>query len=198
MAADDIENIEESLIADMGKGYRFRPFMQVVIMAVIVFITALILYLIPNGPPGMLDFQTPGELTIVTLSFCWVLAFLFPFIAKARTHRVKQISMGIFFGAVLSLASAIILMTLDQGISSPSIALLIAFLVGVGAQLFEHLNPEAVKRNAWMYMGIFLVAAVFFVCIWIYMEALLTGWGIWISIVITALFAYALLPEKPK
>jgi len=203
--SDDVGNIDEALMEDMGKGYRFRPFMQVVLVAVVILVTALFLYIFPYppGPPhGFLDFSVSGNLTITTLVFCWVLAFLVPFIAKTRTTRVKQISMGLFFAALLSLAVTIILVALDQTVPAPiqptSIALLIAFLVGIGAQLYEHLNPEMVKRDMWMYLTIFVIAAVFFVCVWIYMEALLAGWGIWISIVVTALFAYALLPEKPK
>ena len=199
--SDDVENIDESLLEDMGKGYRFRPFMQVVLVAVVILVTALFLYIFPfpPGPPGFLDFSVQGNLTITTLVFCWVLAFLVPFIAKTRTHRVKQISMGLFFAALCSLTVTIVLVAIDQAVIGPtSIALLVAFLVGIGAQLYEHLNPEMVRRNMWMYLAIFVISAVFFVCVWIYMEALLAGWGIWISIVVSALFAYALLPEKPK
>ena len=199
--SDDVENIDEALLEDMGKGYRFRPFMQVVLVAVVILVTALFLYIfpIPPGAPGFLDFNVSGNLTITTLVFCWVLAFLVPFIAKTRTHRVKQISMGLFFAALFSLTATIVLVAVDQAVvGATSIALLVAFLVGIGAQLYEHLNPEMVRRSMWMYLSIFVISAVFFVCVWIYMEALLAGWGIWISIVVSALFAYALLPEKPK
>ena len=192
---DEAENIDEAILKDMGKGYRFRPLMQAVIVAVIIFFIALILYI-----SGFLDFNQPGDIAITTLAFCWILAFLFPFIAKTRTHRVNQIAMGIFFSAVFSLACAIILLIVDQSgyVANTSIPLLIAFLVGVGAQLFEHLNPESVKRSAVLYFAVFACSVVFFICLWIYIESLLAGWGIWLAIVVTALFAYALLPEKPK
>ncbi len=196
--SDDVENIDEALMEDMGKGYRFRPFMQIAVLVVIIFVTALLLYVLPAGPPGFLDFSVSGNLAVTTLIFCWILAFLLPFIAKTRSHRVKQMSMGIFFAAVFSLITMIILLALDQTIEYTSIALLVAFLVGIGAQLYEHLNPEAVRRSTMMYLAVFCVAAIFFVCVWIYVEWLIVGWGIWISIVVTALFAYALLPEKPK
>ncbi|NVM55866.1 MAG: hypothetical protein HWN66_19355 [Candidatus Helarchaeota archaeon] len=204
MSSDEVENIGEAIIEDMGKGYRFRPFMQVVIVAVILFITALVLFIVPGGPPGTLDFKQPGDLTTATLAFCWVLSFLFPFIAKTRSHRVKQIAMGIFFAAIFALIGSIILLIADQAVAQSitikptSIALLIAFLVGVGAQLFEHLNPEAVKRTAILYFAIFAISVVFFICMWIYLAGIIGQWGIWIGIVFTALFAYALLPEKPK
>ncbi|NVM31591.1 MAG: hypothetical protein HWN65_22330 [Candidatus Helarchaeota archaeon] len=194
MASDEVENIDEAVIEDMGKGYRFRPFMQAVILCVIIFATALILYI-----SGFLDFSQPGDLTVTTLAFCWILAFLFPFVAKTRTHRVRQIAMGVFLAAIFSFIGTIVLLIIDQATVAPtSIALLIAFLVGIGAQLYEHLNPELVKRNALMYLAVFGVSVVFFICTWIYIEFLIPNWGIWIAIVITALFAYALLPEKPK
>lgn len=196
-SGDEAKNIDEAIITDMGKGYRFRPLMQAVIIGVIIFFVALILFL-----SGFLDFNQPGDIAITTLAFCWILSFLFPFIAKTRTHRVNQIAMGIFFSAIFSLACAIILLIVDQSgvdkIANTSIPLLIAFLVGVGAQLFEHLNPESVKRTAVLYFAVFACSIVFFICLWIYIESILANWGIWLSIVVTALFAYALLPEKPK
>ncbi|MFX1299136.1 MAG: hypothetical protein ACFFD2_30280 [Promethearchaeota archaeon] len=192
---DDTEALDDALIEDMGKGYRFRPLMQAVIMGIIIFVLALILYL-----TGFLDFTVSGHLTITTLSVCWVLSFLLPLVVKTKTHRTHQISMGLFWASILALVTAILLLIIDQAapIETTSIPLLIAFLVGVGAQLFQHLNPELVKRNALTYLSVFACAVVFFICVWIYMESLIAGWGIWLSIVLSALFAYALLPEKPR
>ena len=108
--------------------------------------------------------------------------------------------MGLFFAAILSLTATIILLMVDVSYSTEtgSIALLIAFLVGIGAQLFEHLNPELIKRTAKVYLGVFGASAIFFICVWLYMESLFPGFGIWVAIVLAAIFAYALLPEKPK
>jgi hypothetical protein len=194
---DEVEALDDSMIEDMGKGYRFRPLMQAVLIGIIIFVTAFILFI-----TGIFDFSVPGNLTITTLSFCWILAFLFPLIVKTKSHRVHQISMGIYWAAILSLTGVILLLVIDQAglgeaVENHSIALLIAFLVGIGSQLFQHLNPEMVKRNALTYLSVFACSVVFFICVWIYMEYLLTGWGIWLSIVFTAMFAYALLPEKP-
>ncbi|HUY01230.1 MAG TPA: hypothetical protein VMV49_16840 [Candidatus Deferrimicrobium sp.] len=190
-----VEEGTEAIIEDMGKGYRFRPLMQAVLMIIIVFVISFILFL-----TGFLDFKDQGDLTITTLILCWILAFLFPLIVKSKTHRIHQISMGIYFAAILALTGTILLAIFegDSGIEKTSIPLLIAFLVGIGTQLFEHLNPELIKRTARIYLGIFASAVVFFICVWLYMENILPGFGIWLSIVITALFAYALLPEKPK
>ena len=192
---DDTEALDDALIEDMGKGYRFRPLMQAVVIGIIIFVLALILYL-----TGFLDFTVSGHLTITTLIVCWILSFLLPLVVKTKTHLTHQISMGLFWASILALVTAILLLIIDQAapIQTTSIPLLIAFLVGVGAQLFQHLNPELVKRNALTYLSVFACAVVFFICVWIYMEALIAGWGIWLSIVLSALFAYALLPEKPR
>ncbi|MFX1297105.1 MAG: hypothetical protein ACFFD2_19910 [Promethearchaeota archaeon] len=193
---DEVEALDEAMIEDIGKGYRFRPMMQAVIIGILIFITALTLYL-----TGMLNFGSTGNLTITTLVFCWLLAFVFPLIVKTKSHRVHQISMGIYWASILTLMGSVILLIIDQktttSVENTSIALLIAFLVGIGSQLYQHLNPELIKRNALTYLSIFCCSVVFFICVWIYMEALIIGWGIWISIVFTTLFAYALLPEKP-
>ncbi len=194
--ADTTEKLDDALIEDMGKGYRFRPLMQAMIIAVVFFILAFIAWFL-----GFLDFAKVGNLTIVTLGFCWLLAFLFPLIVKTRTHRVSQISMGLFWAAIFSLITAILLLIIDDtgiDIQTSSIPLLIAFLVGVASQLFQHLNPELVKRSALTYLSIFACAVVFFICVWIYMESIIPSWGIWLSIILTALFAYALLPERPR
>jgi multisubunit Na+/H+ antiporter MnhB subunit len=109
--------------------------------------------------------------------------------------------MGLFWAAIFSLVTAILLLIIDDtgiDIQTSSIPLLIAFLVGVASQLFQHLNPELVKRNALTYLSIFACAVVFFICVWIYMESIIPSWGIWLSIILTALFAYALLPERPR
>jgi hypothetical protein len=190
-----VEEGTEAIIEDMGKGYRFRPLMQAVLMIMIVVFLTFILYL-----TGFLDFTQEGHLTITTLVLCWILAFLFPLIVKSKTHRVHQLSMGIFGAAILSLSGTILLSIFQtgSGITQTSIPLLIAFLVGIGTQLFEHLNPEIIKRTARIYLAIFASSVVFFICVWLYMESLLPGFGIWVSIVISAMFAYALLPEKPK
>ncbi len=194
---DEVEALDESMIEDMGKGYRFRPFMQAVLIAIVIFVTAFTLYLLK-----IFDFSVPGNLAITTLTFTWILAFLFPLVVKTKSHRVHQISMGIYWAAILSLIGVILLLIIDQAglgvtVENHSIALLIAFLVGIGSQLFQHLNPEMVKRNALTYLSVFACSVVFFICVWLYMEFLLTGWGIWLAIVFTAMFAYALLPEKP-
>lgn len=191
---DEVEALDEAMVEDMGKGYRFRPIMQGVLVGVIVFVTALVLFV-----TGMLNFGVQGNLTITTLSFCWILAFIFPLIVKTKSHRVHQISMGVYWAAVLTLIGAIILLIVDTpaDIHVNSIPLLIGFLVGVGSQLFQHLNPELIKRNALTYLSVFVCSVIFFICIWIYLEALIDVWGIWLAIIFTALFAYALLPEKP-
>ncbi|MHA1130711.1 MAG: hypothetical protein ACTSQI_00595 [Candidatus Helarchaeota archaeon] len=190
---DDVEALDESMIEDMGKGYRFRPLMQGVIIGLIIFVTAFVLYI-----TGMFDFNVQGHLSITTLTFCWILAFLFPLIVKTRSHRVHQISMGIYWASILSLIGVILLLIIDASVIQPtSIALLIAFLVGVGAQLFQHLNPELIQRNALTYFSVFCCSAIFFICVWIYLDSLLAGWGIWLSIIFSAIFAYALLPEHP-
>ena len=196
---DEVEALDEAMVEDIGKGYRFRPMMQAVLIGILLFATTFILWM-----TGFLNFggiDNVGNLTITTLALCWLLAFVFPLIVKTTSHRVHQISMGIFWAAILTMTGSIILLLIDNSatttISNTTIPLLIAFLVGIGSQLFQHLNPEMVKRNALTYFSVFCCTVVFFICVWIYMEALLVGWGIWLSIIFSALFAYALLPEKP-
>ena len=125
---DEVEALDESMIEDMGKGYRFRPFMQAVLIAIVIFVTAFTLYLLQ-----IFDFSVPGNLAITTLTFTWILAFLFPLVVKTKSHRVHQISMGIYWAAILSLIGVILLLIIDQAglgvtVENHSIALLIAFL----------------------------------------------------------------------
>lgn len=189
-----VEGID-AIMEDMGKGYRFRPIMQYVILGLVIFIIAFILQL-----TGILDFNAPGEIAVTTLIFFWIVAFLFPLIVKSKSHRVNQIAMGLFWASIASLTATIglIIAVQDKPIQSTSIPLLIAFLVGIGSMLFEHLHPDVVGRTTKVYFAIFGVSVVFFICVWLYMEAIIPGYGIWLAILFTALFAYALLPEKPK
>jgi hypothetical protein len=189
-----VEGID-AIMDDMGKGYRFRPIMQYLILGVVIFIIAFALQM-----THVLDFNMEGEIAITTLIFVWIIAFLFPLVVKSKSHRVNQIAMGLYWAAILSLTGTIILLIVVQakGILTTSIPLLIAFLAGIGSMLFEHLHPDVIGRTTKVYFAIFGVAVVFFICVWLYMEYVVPGYGIWVAILTTALFAYALLPEKPK
>ncbi len=191
-----VEGID-AIMEDMGKGYRFRPMMQYIILGLVIFIIAFILYI---PPIQILDFKQEGEVAITTLIFFWIIAFLFPLVVKSKSHRVSQIAMGLYWAAILSLTGTIILLIVVQvdSIQTTSIPLLIAFLAGIGSMLFEHLHPDVIGRTTKVYFAIFGVAVVFFICVWLYMEYIIPGYGIWMAILTTALFTYALLPEKPK
>jgi len=189
-----VEGID-AIMDDMGKGYRFRPIMQYLILGIVIFIIAFVLQM-----THVLDFNVEGEVAITTLIFFWITAFLFPLVVKSKSHRVNQIAMGLYWAAILSLTGTIILLIVVQaeGIQATSIPLLIAFLAGIGSMLFEHLHPDVIGRTTKVYFAIFGVAVVFFICVWLYMEYVIPGYGIWLAILTTALFTYALLPEKPK
>jgi len=189
-----VEGID-AIMDDMGKGYRFRPIMQYIILGLVIFIIAFILQL-----TKVLDFNAEGEVAVTTLIFVWIIAFLFPLVVKSKSHRVSQIAMGLYWASILSLTGTILLLIFVQTtqVQATSIPLLIAFLAGIGSMLFEHLHPDVIGRTTKVYFAIFGVAVVFFICVWLYMEYIVPGYGIWLAIVTTALFAYALLPEKPK
>jgi len=196
--AKNQELVEEGaavLLQDITKGYKFRPFIQVVLVLIVIAAVAFLLQFV-----HILEFKNEGDLTITTLAFCWALAFLFPIILQTRSHRANQIAMGLYFAAIISLTGTIILLIVAQStyVQARSIALLIAFLTGIGSMLFEHLHPDSIGRTTKVYLGIFGVSVAFFLCVWFYMEYVTVGYGIWIAIILTALFAYALLPEKPK
>lgn len=198
MAKDEAlaEEGVDVLVKDITRGYKFRPLMQIIIVCIVIGVTIIFLQAI-----GALNFTIEGHLAITTLVFFWVLSFLFPLILQTRGHRANQVSMGLYFASIFSLTATIILLIVTQstfGIASGSIALLIAFLTGIGSMLFEHLHPDAIGRTTKVYLGIFGVAVVFFICVWFYMQSITAGYGIWIAIVFTALFAYALLPDTPK
>lgn len=197
MAKDEqlAEEGSDVLLKDITKAYRFRPLMQIVLVCVVIAATFLILQLI-----GTLDFKTEGDITITTLALCWVPAFLFPVLIQTKSHRTNQVSMGLYFASIFSLTGTILLLVFIQSTSvhPGSIALLIAFLTGIGSLLFEHLHPDILGRTTKSYLAIFGVSVIFFLCDWFYMEYITPGYGIWIAIIFTALFAYALLPEKPK
>ena len=183
------------LLKDITRGYRFRPLFQIILVFIVIAAIFLLLQI-----SGVLSFKSEGDLAITILSFCWVLSFLFPLIIQTKSHRINQISMGLYFASIFSLTGTIILLVVEQSTSVQpgSIALLIGFLTGIGSMLFEHLHPDSISRTTKVYLAIFGVSVVFFLCDWFYMEYITPGYGIWIAILFTALFAYALLPSKPK
>jgi len=187
---------EEEIIARIGQGYRFRPATQVGLMLILSVIGVWGIY------EGFSRLWPPfNELeTIITMSIIYV-ALLYPVVVKLETRAANILSFG-FFGAAL-VATVYWLITHVQFTRDPvAIALYVMFMEIVSMELFHHLCEAYVfyERDWRSYLIVGILSAGFFACMWMLLGPQGYGLGsiaIVLAVVLTMMFAWAVLPEKP-
>ncbi|MBD3228146.1 MAG: hypothetical protein GF329_08150 [Candidatus Lokiarchaeota archaeon] len=188
-----------SVLKDIEKGYRFRWYFQVLLVGIIMGV--LIVALLEVQRLGLLQIIIGGVnigFITSTLICVWVLAFIWPVIIKVRNRLYKSVSMGLFFAAISIFITFLLFVYQIEGAYLPSTPLLLlAFGVGIGAQLCEHLNPRLIKTDLPGYLTIGIVSLIFAVCTFIFLYAIMGIVGIYVSVFISALFVWSLIPEEP-
>ena len=189
-------NLEEeegdSVLKDIEKGYRFRWQFQLLLTGIIMGVLSIVLIELHRWSIINIGFYTSALISI------WILSFIWPVVIKTRNRLYRATCMGLFLASILSFITYLIYMYLSASAYLPSTPiLLIAFCVGIGAQLFEHLNPRILKNNAWGYVVIGLLSIIFAFCSYLFLFAMMGVPGIYITIILAALFVWSLIPEEP-
>ena len=164
--------------------YRFKTSTQVLIYLILLVIGALILSIV-NWP-----------LTVSIVIFIVYAALAFPVIIKVENQWKMGISLGLYGAAM----AAIITWTISfiESFDLRSISLYILFLEIMTVELLHHLGEDiAYKEDKKIYIGVGVLAVIFFIFLYIFLSAY--DWRITVfgSIIATIIFAYAILPEKP-
>ena len=182
------------VVGRLEEAYRFRPATQVGLFLIM---ACLGLWLIDKG---MKRFGIPLDVAIVIAAI--YLALLYPLIIKVRNRFTIAASFG-FFGAAL--ASIIYWLVFHAPLVArlEAVALYAMFLEIVGMELFHHLCEEFVfyERDWRSYLVVSILSAGFFACLWCFLGPLGCGLDTWLTVLISAIltmmFAWAVLPEKP-
>ncbi|MHA1309532.1 MAG: hypothetical protein ACTSWR_06925 [Candidatus Helarchaeota archaeon] len=188
----DIDEEGEALLKDIEKGYRFRWQFQLILVGIVIGVVVVAFIEL-----NRLGFINTGLYTS-TLITIWILAFIWPIFVKTRNRLYRATCMGLFFAAISAFIAYLFYIYFMTSAYLPSTPiLLIAFCVGIGAQLFEHLNPRILKNNIWGYIAIGLLSAIFAVCTYFFLVALMGIPGIYLCVVLSVLFVWSLIPEEP-
>ena len=187
---------EEEVIARIGQGYRFRPATQVGLMLILSVLGVWAIY------EGFSRLWPPfNELeTIITMSIIYV-ALIYPVIIKLGNRAATVLSFGLFGAALV--ATVYWLITHVQLTGDPvAIALYVMFMEIVSMELFHHLCETYVfyERDWRSYLIVGILSAGFFACMWMLLGPQGYGLGslaIVLSVILTMMFAWAVLPERP-
>ncbi|MHA1270213.1 MAG: hypothetical protein ACTSPY_10540 [Candidatus Helarchaeota archaeon] len=182
----------ETILKDIEKGYRFRWQFQLLLIGIIM--GALIIIFVELNRLGFIN---TGIYTSAMI-LIWVLSFLWPVFIKTRNRLYRSTCMGLFFASISAFVVYLLYIYLiEQAYLASTPLLLTAFCVGIGAQLFEHLNPRILKNNKWGYIAIGILSLIFAVCTYAFLTAIWGFPGIYISIILSGLFVWSLIPEEP-
>jgi len=185
---------EEIVLAEIEAGYRLRPATQVGLMIVMVLLG---LFIIEQA-------KLPLDVSIMVATI--YVALLYPLIIKIRHRLAIALSFGLYGAALAAILYWIItghILPLVQGgqaVRLEALALYVIFLEIVGMELFHHLCEEYVfyERDWRSYLMVSLLSVVFFACLYIFLSAYALGFmALLLSAVLTIIFAWAVLPEKP-
>ena len=184
------------VVGRLEEAYRFRPATQI---GLFIILAALGLWLVNEGAK-----RYGLSLDTVIIVMTIYLALLYPLIIKMRNRASIAVSFGLFGAALASIIYWLLKHMMPvASLRVEALALYVIFLEIVGMELFHHLCEEYVfyERDWRSYLLVGLLSAVFFACLWFFLGP--SGCGlepsltVLISVVLTMMFAWAVLPEKP-
>ncbi len=190
-----MEEYRTLVVGRLEEAYRFRPATQV---GLFIILAALGFFLVSEAVTNpKIGLSLDSAVVVMTV----YLALLYPLVIKIRNRVAISASFG-FFGAAMA---AIIYWLLGHmtSLTVQALALYAMFLEIVGMELFHHLCEEFVfyERDWRSYTLVGLLSAGFFACLWFFLGPSGCGLSIHftllVSVVLTMMFAWAVLPEKP-
>ncbi|MHA1617135.1 MAG: hypothetical protein ACTSX9_07515 [Candidatus Njordarchaeales archaeon] len=182
------EDVEFIISEELEETYRPSRPIQVLIYVILTLIISLVMYqLVINE---MLDI----ELAVTTLLFS--LAFLFPIIIKFRTTLIEVIKYGLFGATILSIVYLLVTRVTISSIYD--LSLLVIFSEVLFIELLHHISWRfRARRSKTLLVLDAVLAAIFFVSVFMFLQFLGLVIGGILSLFITIVFFYAILPERP-
>ena len=181
------EELSAEVMMELEAAYRFRPATQVGLMLILLVVG---IWLITQA--GL----SPEDTVIVSVIYT---ALLYPLIIKIKNRLTIALSFGLFGAAIASIIYWLV-MNMPAAVSLEAIALYVMFMEIVIMELFHHLCEEYVfyKRDWRSYLLVGILSAAFFACAYIFLDACALGsLSVVIAVLLTMMFAWAVLPEKP-
>ena len=182
------------VIGRLEEAYRFRPATQA---GLFILLAAAGIWLAYEGA-SRYGLSADAIVIVVTI----YLALLYPLVIKTRNRFSISASFG-FFGAAIAAIIYWLVSHAMRPLSLEALALYVMFLEIVGMELFHHLCEEFVfyERDWRSFLIVGILSAGFYACLLIFLGPWGCGLGTplaaLISVVLTLMFAWAVLPEKP-
>ena len=188
------EEFMPEILAEVEAGYRLRPATQVGLMLILSLLGLWLIYLAKE------HYNLPIEVCVIAGTI--YLALLYPLVIKIRNRLTVSISFGLYGAAMAAIAYWLVTKAIlaPGGLSMEAVALYVIFLEIIAMELFHHLCEEHVfyERDWRSYLLTLLLSIGFFACLYVFLSAYALGFtSIVIAAVLTMMFAWAVLPEKP-
>ena len=188
------EEFMPEILAEVEAGYRLRPATQVGLMLILSLLGLWLIYLAREY------YGLPLDVCIIAATV--YLALLYPLIIKIKNRFTIALSFAFYGAAMAAIIYWLVRHTLlaPGGLSLEAMALYVIFLEIIAMELFHHLCEEYVfyERDWRSYLLTAVLSAGFFACLYVFLSAYALGFtAIVIAAVLTMMYAWAVLPEKP-
>ena len=178
------EEFKFEILEDLTKPYRLSTKAQVLLYIISLLTTDLVAYL------------TPISLEIKIAGIIFVAALLYPYIIKVVNTLTESIGIALYAGSVFVIAYLII-----KYIGFPNIrttALLVIFLEVLSIEMFHHIAERfRIEKTKVSYVITVVLSVIFLIALYIVLSPLGVIVGGVITAIITVIFGYAILPERP-
>ncbi|MHA1609485.1 MAG: hypothetical protein ACTSUJ_05700 [Candidatus Njordarchaeales archaeon] len=182
------EETEFVISEELEEMYRPSKFIQIMLYAIVILLSALLIY--------QLTVEGYLEAQVAILIFLYIATLLFPIIIKFRSLIISVIRFG-FFGATFLSTVYFVLITFPMATLS-DVALLIIFLEVLFIELLHHISPRfRARRGKRIFILDGILTAIFFGATFIFLSFLGIIVGGVLSLLLSIVFFYAILPERP-
>ena len=180
----EIEEFKFEIMEDLTRPYRFSPKAQVAYFILIVLGVIL----------GVSYLPLSLELKIASVIF--VTALIYPFIIKVVNVIVESVGMALYAGAMFALVYLLInYLTLNN---IRNVALLVIFLEVIGIEMLHHIMERfRIERGGKTYLITGILSVIFFIASLYVFLPIGILYAALLSAVLTIVFVYAILPERP-
>jgi hypothetical protein len=183
---------EVSITDKLEDAYRLRFPAQLMIYLIFLLAVAFVLYLYT-----IYAWTHPMRGEITVLAFLFALTLPFPIIVKERNAFTYATANGFFFALLLPVIAFILLHLGEDELTRPTLGLLVASVEIFAVETYHHMSPLQLRRDPTGYMISIILAIIFFVSIFIFLIEFGAGLAVFLALLLTLLFLFAILPEMP-
>lgn len=182
------DELEEILRASLEGPWRLSLIVQLMVFAIVEVVIAAILRL------PTLNLSPAAQLSYFTIS----LAFFFPLLVRTYHRVIRSISFGLYGAAIAVIAYDLVFYFRFDPNKMADIVLFLLILLIISVVLLRHVAVEfRVTRTTTVYIYVAFITAIFFALTLSFLLLIKVDiiTSLMVTIVLTVIFGYAILPE---